>query len=115
MNNNIGELKGLLLGIQGMVAANHDSLNRRIDDLQHSNARRFDDLAASINQRLEKQESDMAEVERKADEALGLAKELEGAVEGLRHTSLKSGSAGGAGAGALIAAGIEMIKGLTGL
>lgn len=110
VNNNIGELKGLLIGIQHMMSAQNDSLNRRIDDMHHSNTRRLDDLTTSINHRIEKQQADLAAVKERADGAMHLATELKGTVDTLRGTSAKAGGASGAGAAALVAAGVEMIR-----
>ncbi|WP_421793545.1 hypothetical protein [Hydrocarboniphaga effusa] len=134
----VGELKGLLLGIQMMMAENNTSLNRRIDDMHNSNTRRLDDLEKSIGQSLTKQAQDLAAVKKTADEAKELAvanstrvnnqeRELQAVkktadeaevlsvtnstrLDSVLGKATKTGIASGAGTAALIEAGMAIAK-----
>ncbi len=106
----VGELKGLLLGIQMMMAENNTSLNRRIDDMHNSNTRRLDDLEKAIGQRLTEQAADLAQVKKTADDAKEIAVTNRERIDLVMGKATKTGVASGAGAAALIEAGIAIAK-----
>lgn len=90
----LGEVKGLLRGVTDMIRASQESTNRRIDD-----------LGAAIDKRLDNVDSRLREVAEKADSAMTLSTDT--AARQSRHSAFFGG-----GTGALVAAGIELVKAL---
>ena len=110
MAHSVGELKGLLVGIQMMMADNANNLNRRIDDMHSSNTKRLDELTTAVDKRLDEHHEDLAEVRRDIDaNSVGVA-QLKVEVEQLKGKATRSGGASGAGAAAIVTAGVEVIK-----
>lgn len=109
----VGEIKGLLQGIRDLVAAGQEATNNRIGDMQASaqqmhaaNSRRLDDLADTMRVRLDEHSGALREVRDKANAAHTLASSNVEAIESMR----RSATIHGAGAGSIIAAGIELAK-----
>jgi chromosome condensin MukBEF ATPase and DNA-binding subunit MukB len=103
-NNNelaryVGEIKGQLDGIQTMIAAHNESVNRRIDDLHRA-----------VTQRLDEHREEIAAATSTAHEALKQAKAAHAAVDALKVQVGKRSAVSGGGAAALVAGGIELIK-----
>ena len=44
----LGEIRGELKGINAMIAANHTSVNQRLEDMQKSNDQRLDGIEARV-------------------------------------------------------------------
>lgn len=88
----LGEVKGMLRGVTDMIRASEQSTNRRIDDLKVSIDKRMDSLDVQVRA-----------VGEKADAAMNLSTDTAARIS--RHSALFGG-----GSGALIAAGIELIK-----
>lgn len=95
----IGEIKGLLQGVTQMIIANNDALNRRIDD-----------MTRAVTQRLDATDSRLSRVELTAAGAFSLGETNKTALEGMQRQAAKTATGVGAGAGALVAAGAEIIK-----
>jgi hypothetical protein len=106
----VGELKGLLQGIQTMMANQDANMNRRMDDMHHSNTRRLDDLNQAINQRLTEQQSDLLSVKRTADTANDGVIALRVEVDQLKGKATRSGAASGAGSAAIVSGTIALVK-----
>ena len=88
----LGEVKGLLRGVTEMIQHSEQSTHRRIDD-----------LASSINRRMDSVDERLRDVSEKADGAMTLA--TDSAARLSRHSAFFGG-----GSGALVAAGVELIK-----
>lgn len=88
----LGEVKGLLRGVTEMIQHSEQSTHRRIDD-----------LASSINRRMDNVDERLRDVGDKADAAMTLATDSAARIS--RHSAFFGG-----GSGALVAAGIELIK-----
>lgn len=88
----LGEVKGLLRGVTEMIQHSEQSTHRRIDD-----------LASSINRRMDNVDERLREVGTKADNAMTLATDSAARIS--RHSAFFGG-----GSGALVAAAIEIIK-----
>lgn len=90
----LGEVKGLLRGVSDMIRASQESTNRRIDD-----------LGAAINKRMDNVDDRLRDVGEKADQAMNLSTATAARLS--RHSAFFGG-----GSGALVAAGVEVIKAL---
>lgn len=90
----LGEVKGLLHGVTELIRHSQESTNKRIDD-----------LAVSINRRMDNVDSRLQEVGEKADQAITLSTDTAARIS--RHSAFFGG-----GGGAVVAAGIELIKAL---
>lgn len=88
----LGEVKGLLRGVTDMIQHSEQSTHRRIDD-----------LASSINQRMDSVDQRLRDAAEKADDAMTLATDSAARIS--RHSAFFGG-----GSGALVAAAIEIIK-----
>lgn len=95
----VGEIKGQLDGIQTMIAAHNESVNRRIDDLHRA-----------VTQRLDEHREEIQSATDTANEALKQAKAASTAVDVLRSKVGKRSVIGGGGAAAVVAGGVELIK-----
>lgn len=99
ISRDVGEIKGLLTGIQQMMVTQNENVNRRIDDLHRVVTNRLDEHREEIQSVAEVAHSAM----RKADATAAEVEALKGQIG-------KRGAAAGGGAGAIIAAGIELAK-----
>lgn len=90
----LGEVKGLLHGVTELIRHSQESTNKRIDD-----------LAVSINRRMDNVDERLREVGDKADHAITLSTDTAARIS--RHSAFFGG-----GGGALVAAGVELIKAL---
>lgn len=88
----LGEVKGLLRGVTDMIRHSEQSTHRRIDD-----------LALSINRRMDNVDERLRDVAEKADTAMTLSTDTAARIS--RHSAFFGG-----GSGALVAAAIEIIK-----
>lgn len=81
----LGQIQGEVKGLRDLVQANHSSINQRIEDLAQSNHTRFE----NVEDRIDK-------------------------LENSHQQLLMKTAAGGGVAGGIVAAGIEIIKVMTG-
>ncbi|MDM4768632.1 hypothetical protein [Solimonas sp. SE-A11] len=111
----VGEIKGTLQGIRELLAAQNESINRRMDDQHAANTRRLDDLNLAVGQRLDEQGNHIKSVKNTADLALERANQAHEKIEGLKGQSHKSSAVVGGSASAVVAVGWEFLKRVVGI
>jgi hypothetical protein len=117
LSKDVGEIKGLLQGIQSMMATQSESINRRVDDMHHSISRRVEDMHTAVSRRLDGHQTQIDAAAAKADQALTMASDAKAsarvatsAVSELRRDARSGSLKAGGAAGGLITAGMELLK-----
>jgi ElaB/YqjD/DUF883 family membrane-anchored ribosome-binding protein len=99
LHKELGEIKGLLEGVYRLVQNQHEATNQRITDLH-----------VAVTRRLDSHDTEISGVRDKAQTALDTAKAAHARLDEQKAKTRNAAIGTGAGAGAVIAAGVEIAK-----
>jgi len=106
LHKELGEIKGLLEGVYRLVQNQHEATNQRITDMHGEVTRRLD----HNDQAVVKVREEISSARVSALEALNSAKAAHARLDDQKIRARNSALGTGAGAGAVIAGGIEIVK-----